>query len=136
MPTRVQRMVKKVGGAAGSGVVGLDYRVLSVHLLAETDLLLTCLRRAATVPCGGIASLLTPPGGTGCCSGKRGPWLIERFFCISTSWLRLASAVSILGFRARRGALLTARSRNSLAKVVCTVSPESPPMADSSLALS
>ncbi len=85
---------------------------------------------------GGIGSLEMPPGGTGFCRGKRGPWLMERRFCISTSWLRLARAASILGLTSRSDVRLTARSRNSEAKAVCAVRPLSPPNADSSSLLS
>lgn len=118
-----------------SGWSGSDYMSFS-NICDSLSIPLTCFKRETTVASGGIGNLLTPPGGTGFCRGNRGPWLIERCFCISTSWLRLASAVSILGLRGRRGPLLTARSRNSLAKVVCTVRPESPPRTDSSSELS
>lgn len=92
-------------------------------------------KSSTTSAIGGRGSLETPPCGTARWSGNLGR-CSGRLCCISTSWPRLARAASILGLAERSEVRLTARSRNSLAKAVWTVRPESPPKAASSSLLS
>lgn len=101
----------------------------------SNDLHLFFFRSSTTSAIGGSGNFDTPPGGTALCSGNRG-LCSERLCCISTSCPRFASAASIFGFAERSDVRFTARSRNSLANAVCTVSPESPPKAASSSLLS
>ena len=81
-----------------------------------------------TTRVGGSGSSFTPPLGTGFWWANRLSWELPFWFCIFTSCCSDASAFWMSGFswRPSEVLLVTACSRNSLAKTVCAAMDELP----------